>query len=74
LYGPELGLGRLQEAFASGRSVYAVLDESKYEAIKAQFGVPTCVVGRQPTSDVKLRELMAGHPPPAVLLVTTRCL
>jgi hypothetical protein len=50
------------------------MDESKYGTLKEEIGVPTCVVARQLTSDVKLRELLAGEPPPAVLLVSTRCL
>jgi 4-amino-4-deoxy-L-arabinose transferase-like glycosyltransferase len=74
LYGPELGLSKLQETLKSGRQGFVVMDESKYGALKDEIGVPTCVVARQLTSDVKLRELLAGEPPPAVLLVSTRCL
>ena len=74
LYGPELGLNKLQDTFKSGRQVFVVMDESKYGTLKEQIGVPTCVVARQLTSDIKLRELLAGDPPPAVLLVSTRCL
>jgi 4-amino-4-deoxy-L-arabinose transferase-like glycosyltransferase len=73
LFGPELGLADLQATLTSGRQVFVVIDESKYDAIKTQMGVPTCVAARQLTSDVRLRELLAGQPPPAVLLVTTRC-
>jgi len=61
------------QQFAPGRTVFAVLPESRYKELSSDFGVPTCVVGRQPTSDIKLRELLASQPPPAVLLVSTRC-
>jgi hypothetical protein len=61
------------QQFAPGRTVFAVLPESRYKELSSDLGVATCVVGRQPTSDIKLRELLASQPPPAVLLVSTRC-
>jgi 4-amino-4-deoxy-L-arabinose transferase-like glycosyltransferase len=57
----------------SGRTVYAVLPAHRYEELKAQFGVQTCVIARHATSDVRLRRILEMQPPPEVLLVTTRC-
>jgi len=62
-----------KETMRSGRVVFAVLPESRYLELQPEMGVATCVLGRQPTSDVKLREILAGQPPPAVLLISTRC-
>ena len=61
------------QKFVPGRHVFAVLPELRYQELREAFGVATCVLKRQETSDVKLRELLAGQPPPAVLLVSTRC-
>jgi hypothetical protein len=61
------------ETMRSGRPVFAVLPESRYLELQAGLGVVTCVIDRRPTSDVKLREVLAGQPPRAVLLITTRC-
>jgi 4-amino-4-deoxy-L-arabinose transferase-like glycosyltransferase len=61
------------DLFKAGPTVFAVLPESRYAELKDAFGVPTCIVGRQPTADVKLKELLTGQPLPAVLLVSTRC-
>jgi len=61
------------QMFVPGRHVFAVLPELRYRELREALAVPTCVLKRQETSDVKLRELLAGQPPPAVLLVSTRC-
>jgi hypothetical protein len=61
------------QMFVPGRQIFAVLPEFRYRELQPAFEVPTCVLKRQETSDVKLRELLAGQPPPAVLLVSTRC-
>ena len=37
------------------------------------FGVETCVIGRHLTSDIRLRSLLEGQPPPEVLVITNRC-
>jgi 4-amino-4-deoxy-L-arabinose transferase-like glycosyltransferase len=57
----------------SGRTVYAVLPAHRYEELKEQFGVETCVIARHATSDIRLRSILEMTPPPEVLLVTTRC-
>jgi len=61
------------QMFVPGRHIFAVLPELRYRELREALAVPTCVLKRQETSDVKLRELLAGQPPPAVLLVSTRC-
>ena len=61
------------EIMRSGRPLFAVLPESRYDELQAEMTVATCVLGRQPTSDLKFREILAGQPPPAVLLISTRC-
>jgi hypothetical protein len=61
------------EVMRSGRPVFAVLPESRYRELQPDFGAPTCVLGRHPASDIKLREILSGQPPPAVLLISTRC-
>ena len=57
----------------SGVPILAVLPESRYQELLPEMGVATCELARQPTSDIKLREVLAGQPPPAVLLISTRC-
>ena len=57
----------------SGRPVYAVLPERRYEELAPAFGVRTCVIDRRPAADVKLRDVLAGHGPASLVLVTTRC-
>lgn len=55
------------------RTVYAVLPENRYDELKDRFEAGGCVLARHPTSDVRLRSIMTGEPPPHVLLVTNRC-
>src|SRR5687768_10468682 len=57
----------------SDRTVYAVLPAHRYEELKPQFGVATCVIARHPTSDIRLRSILRREPPSEVLLVTTKC-
>jgi hypothetical protein len=57
----------------SGRTVYVVLPESRYEELGPALGVRTCVLDRRPAADVKLRDVLAGHRPASLVLVTTRC-
>ena len=61
------------DLFRRGRTVFAVLPEHRYEEMKGEIDAPICVLARRATSDVKLRELLSLQPPPAVLLVSTRC-
>jgi 4-amino-4-deoxy-L-arabinose transferase-like glycosyltransferase len=57
----------------SGRRVFAVLPDDEYESLKHELPAPTCVLATYPTFDAKLREVLSGQPPPAVVLVSTRC-
>jgi hypothetical protein len=66
-----------REGFAqqmrSGRRVFAVLPADRYEEIKPELGVETCVVARHATSDIRLRSVLQLEPPPEVVLVSNRC-
>lgn len=66
-----------QQAFVkmmqSGRPVYVVLPERRYEELSPAFSVRTCVLDRRPAADVKLRDVLAGRGPASLVLVTTRC-
>jgi len=72
-----IDIGFDQEQFVAQmrapRRVYAVLPADRYDALKDAFGIPTCVVARHATSDVKLRAILELEPPPEVVLVTNRC-
>ena len=65
---------QLRELLRSDRRVFAVLPADRYEAMKATYGVDTCVVARQQTADIKLRSLLEERSaPPEVIVVTNRC-
>jgi 4-amino-4-deoxy-L-arabinose transferase-like glycosyltransferase len=64
---------RFTEQMRSDRTVYAVLPANRYAELKDHFGIPTCVLARHATSDVRLRSLLELEPPPEVVLVTNRC-
>jgi 4-amino-4-deoxy-L-arabinose transferase-like glycosyltransferase len=63
----------LLRLFESDTTAYVVMRENEYERIRADIGVPTCVVQSQPTFDVKLRNVLARDPLPDLVLVTNRC-
>jgi 4-amino-4-deoxy-L-arabinose transferase-like glycosyltransferase len=69
LFEPEPLLAHLR----GPQSVYAVLSDDDYAALAPQIGIPTCVIARSPTVNVKLRAVIAREPPPEVLLITNRC-
>jgi hypothetical protein len=56
-----------------GNTVYAVLNAADYATLRPQIGVPTCVLDRQSTVNVKLKAVLAREPLPEVLLITNRC-
>jgi hypothetical protein len=65
---------QLRELLRSDRRVFAVLPADRYEAMKAKYGVDTCVVARHQTADIKLRSLLEKRSaPPEVIVVTNRC-
>jgi 4-amino-4-deoxy-L-arabinose transferase-like glycosyltransferase len=55
------------------RRVFAVLSAGDYEEIARDAGVPTCVLDRRPTVNIKLKAVLARDPLPDVLLITNRC-
>jgi hypothetical protein len=55
------------------RKVFAVLSAGDYEEIAREAGVPTCVLDRRPTVNIKLKAVLARDPLPEVLLITNRC-
>ena len=46
------------------RTVYAVLSAHDYAALLPEIGVPTCVLERRPTVNVKLKAVLARDPLP----------
>ena len=63
---------QLSEAFASSTDVHMLMTETDYLAIRETLPVRTYVVDRRPWFDVTLRNVLAGTPLPAVLLVSNR--
>jgi hypothetical protein len=59
-------------ALRAPAAAMAVLPADGYDAMRGELA-GTCVLDRRPTADVKLREVLSGAPPPAVLLISTRC-
>lgn len=55
------------------RRVFAVLSADDYDEIARDAGVPTCVLDRRPTVNIKLKAVLARDPLPQVLLITNRC-
>jgi 4-amino-4-deoxy-L-arabinose transferase-like glycosyltransferase len=55
------------------RRVFAVLSAGDYDEIAREAGVPTCVLDRRPTVNIKLKAVLARDPLPEVLLITNRC-
>jgi 4-amino-4-deoxy-L-arabinose transferase-like glycosyltransferase len=62
-----------EKMMQSGRPVYVVLPERRYEELGLALGVRTCVLDRRPTAPVKLRDVLSGRGPDSLVLVTTRC-
>jgi 4-amino-4-deoxy-L-arabinose transferase-like glycosyltransferase len=59
--------------FRSGKGVYVVLSAENYSDLQPRLGVPTCVLERRPTFDVKLRNVLAQDALPELLLISNRC-
>ena len=55
------------------KRVFAVLSAGDYEEIAREAAVPTCVLDRRPTVNIKLKAVLARDPLPDVLLITNRC-
>jgi 4-amino-4-deoxy-L-arabinose transferase-like glycosyltransferase len=63
----------LTQQLRSDRRVFAVMPADRYDAYKAEFGVPTCIIGRHRTSDFRLRAMLERLAPSEVLVITNRC-
>ena len=61
------------ERFRSGKTVYAILSNENYAEIGPEIGVPTCVIDRRPTFDVKLKNMLNRDLLPELLLITNKC-
>jgi len=70
-------LGPFLEAMKSPKRLFVVMTAEAYEELKDplqyEFGVPTCVLHRQPTPNFKMKEVVARKPLPELLLITNRC-
>jgi 4-amino-4-deoxy-L-arabinose transferase-like glycosyltransferase len=53
--------------------VFAVVSAGDYEDVAREVGLPTCVLDRRPTVNIKLKAVLARDPLPEVLLITNRC-
>ena len=61
------------QQIGSGRIVYAVMPDNVYADLKDVLAVPTCILARHPTTDMRLRSILERRPPPEVFAVTNRC-
>ena len=61
------------ERFRLGRGVYAVMSMENYREIGGRIGMPTCIIDRRPTFDVKLKNMLGRESLPELLLITNRC-
>jgi hypothetical protein len=61
------------DRFRSGHTVYAILSNENYVEIGPDIGVPTCVLERRPTFDVKLKNMLNRDLLPELLLITNKC-
>jgi hypothetical protein len=61
------------DRFRSGHTVYAILSHENYVEIGPDIGVPTCVLERRPTFDVKLKNMLNRDLLPELVLITNQC-
>lgn len=66
-----------REAFLAraraAETAFGVMPESRYEEIRGDLGPAACVILRRGSLDTKFRDIIAGNPPPAIVLISTRC-
>jgi 4-amino-4-deoxy-L-arabinose transferase-like glycosyltransferase len=65
-------LDEARRFYASGSPAWAIMDEGRFDTLRA-VAPGLCVSGRRPRLDPKLSEILSGHPPEDVLLVTNEC-
>ena len=70
---PLFDTDELTAAFGSGRTVYAIMSDRNYDALRPHLPGPTCIVESRPTFDVRLRTMLAREPLPELVLVSNRC-
>jgi hypothetical protein len=58
---------------ASGKGAYVILSAGDFDRLQPSLPAGTCVLARQPTFDVKLKNVVAREPLPELLLITNRC-
>jgi 4-amino-4-deoxy-L-arabinose transferase-like glycosyltransferase len=61
------------QAVLSPARVYAVLSDNDYAALAPRIARRTCIIGRQPTFDIKLKNVLAREPLPELVLITNQC-
>ena len=54
-------------------TVFGVMPEDVFEDLRRDLGPAACVLGRQPTFDAKLRQMLARTPPTPVVVISTKC-
>jgi 4-amino-4-deoxy-L-arabinose transferase-like glycosyltransferase len=57
----------------SGKRVFAVLPENRYEELRSELSADTCVIARHRNADVKLANVLRGSVPPRIVLAVTPC-
>lgn len=55
------------------KRVYAVLWTQEYQSLRDAFGVPTCVIHRTPSFNIKLNAVLRREPLPELVVMTNRC-
>jgi 4-amino-4-deoxy-L-arabinose transferase-like glycosyltransferase len=63
----------LTKLLRSDRPAYAIMPGRAYAALAGSLDLPTCVIERRPTFDVKLKTVLTREPMPELVLVTNRC-
>jgi 4-amino-4-deoxy-L-arabinose transferase-like glycosyltransferase len=61
------------EMLRTKRPLYAVLSATAYEGLRTEAGIETCLLARQPTFDVKLKNMIAREPLPELVVITNHC-
>jgi 4-amino-4-deoxy-L-arabinose transferase-like glycosyltransferase len=63
----------LTKLLRSDRPAYAIMPGRAYAALAGSPDLPTCVIERRPTFDVKLKTVLTREPMPELVLITNRC-
>jgi 4-amino-4-deoxy-L-arabinose transferase-like glycosyltransferase len=61
------------ERFREHRGVYAIMSPENYAELAPRLTVPTCIIDRRPTFNVKLKNMLNRDSLPELLLITNRC-